>query len=96
MQTDRQTDYNQYLLNRLRNKNPTEEGLASLHSILLQPKGPYMFRAALLYYAACMAHQMSFSELFHHLGQFIGSPDSRWNYCMRVKRGVMDASKPGK
>ncbi len=38
---------------------------------------------------------MSFSELFHDLGQFVMDPEIRWQYCVRVKRGLVDTSEPG-
>lgn len=78
----------------LKPANPTEEGLASLHSVLLR-KQPYLWRAALLYYTVYHASSMSFSQLFHHIGRFVGNPDVRWEYCLRAKRGQTDTSKPG-
>ena len=79
----------------LKGANPTEEGLASLHSVLLR-KHPHLWRAALLYYTVHHAHSMSFSQLFHHIGRFVHSPDVRWEYCLRAKRGQTDTSRPGK
>ncbi|XP_065843247.1 putative tyrosine carboxypeptidase MATCAP2 [Oscarella lobularis] len=79
----------------LLDKNPTEEGLASLHGVLHQTRGQYLFRSALLYYAASKAQTTSFLHLFHNLSQYVSSPDARWNYCVRVKRGIRDTSKPG-
>ncbi|ESO91061.1 hypothetical protein LOTGIDRAFT_122331 [Lottia gigantea] len=78
----------------LRPFNPTEEGLASLHSVLNRPD-PLMWRAALLYYTAYKASIMSFKELFHDLGRYVTNPLVRWDYCMRAKRGQSDTSKPG-
>ncbi|XP_026175600.1 uncharacterized protein KIAA0895-like [Mastacembelus armatus] len=78
----------------LKPANPTEEGLASLHSVLLR-KHPYLWRAALLYYTVYHASSMSFSQLFHHITRFVQHPDIRWEYCVRAKRGQMDTSQPG-
>ncbi|XP_050395487.1 putative tyrosine carboxypeptidase MATCAP2 [Patella vulgata] len=74
--------------------NPTEEGLASLHSVLTRTD-PLLWRAALLYYTAYKASVLSFKELFHDLEQFVHSPNVRWDYCIRAKRGQTDTSKPG-
>ncbi|KAJ4923648.1 hypothetical protein JOQ06_014132 [Pogonophryne albipinna] len=62
----------------LRPLNPTEEGLASLHSVLFR-KDPTLWRAALLYYTV---HQAS-------------RPHTRWDYCVRAKRGQRDTKQPG-
>ncbi|XP_076590896.1 microtubule-associated tyrosine carboxypeptidase 1 [Chaetodon auriga] len=78
----------------LKPANPTEEGLASLHSVLLR-KQPYLWRAALLYYTVYNATSMSFSQLFSHIARFVQDPDVRWEYCLRAKRGQTDTSKPG-
>ncbi|MED6252298.1 hypothetical protein ATANTOWER_009868 [Ataeniobius toweri] len=78
----------------LKPANPTEEGLASLHSVLLR-KQPYLWRAALLYYTVYHASNMSFSQLFNHIARFVQDPDVRWEYCLRAKRGQTDTSQPG-
>ncbi|XP_077419245.1 microtubule-associated tyrosine carboxypeptidase 1 [Vanacampus margaritifer] len=78
----------------LKPANPTEEGLASLHSVLLR-RQPYLWRAALLYYTVFHAGSMSFSQLFSHVGRFVEHPDVRWEYCLRAKRGQTDTSQPG-
>ncbi|RUS78150.1 hypothetical protein EGW08_014079 [Elysia chlorotica] len=74
--------------------NPTEEGLASLHSVLFREK-PFLWRAALLYYTTYMASKLSFKELFSDLERFVHSPNVRWDYCLRAKRGQVDTSRPG-
>ncbi|KAF7646010.1 hypothetical protein LDENG_00194920 [Lucifuga dentata] len=74
--------------------NPTEEGLASIHSVLFR-KDPTLWRAALLYYTVYQAGQMSFSQLFSDLGHFVQDPNTRWDYCVRAKRGQMDTAQPG-
>ncbi|XP_053324041.1 putative tyrosine carboxypeptidase MATCAP2 [Spea bombifrons] len=74
--------------------NPTEEGLASIHSVLFR-KDPYLWRAALLYYTVYQASRMSFSELFRDVGKFVKDPNTRWDYCVRAKRGCSDTSQPG-
>ncbi|XP_072024636.1 microtubule-associated tyrosine carboxypeptidase 1-like [Amphiura filiformis] len=78
----------------LRHLNPTEEGLANLHSVLYRDD-PSLWRAALLYYTAYKASLMSFSDLFHDLEKFVSDPEIRWQYCARVKRGLVDTSEPG-
>ncbi|KAF4080646.1 hypothetical protein AMELA_G00173720 [Ameiurus melas] len=74
--------------------NPTEEGLASIHSVLFR-RDPRLWRAALLYYTVHQAAHMSFAQLFHDLARFVHDPDTRWDYCVRAKRGQTDTSQPG-
>ncbi|TNM92691.1 hypothetical protein fugu_018093 [Takifugu bimaculatus] len=74
--------------------NPTEEGLASIHSVLLR-KDPSLWRAALLYYTVYQASHMSFTQLFNDLGRFVQDPNTRWDYCVRAKRGQSDTAQPG-
>ncbi|CAG11665.1 unnamed protein product [Tetraodon nigroviridis] len=78
----------------LKPPNPTEEGLASLHSVLLR-KDPLLWRAALLYYTVHQASLVSFSQLFSSLGRFVQDPHTRWDYCVRAKRGQSDTAQPG-
>ncbi len=78
----------------LRPINPTEEGLASIHSVLFR-KDPTLWRAALLYYTVYQASRMSFSQLFHNLGRFLHDHNTRWDYCVRAKRGQTDTALPG-
>ncbi|OWF52391.1 uncharacterized protein KIAA0895-like [Mizuhopecten yessoensis] len=74
--------------------NPTEEGLASLHSVLFR-KNPCLWRSALLYYTVYMASKLSLKDLFKDLGRFVSDPHVRWDYCIRAKRGQIDTSTPG-
>ncbi|XP_012689936.2 uncharacterized protein KIAA0895 [Clupea harengus] len=78
----------------LRPLNPTEEGLASIHSVLFR-KDPTLWRAALLYYTVHQASCMPFAQLFQDLGRFLHDPNTRWDYCVRAKRGQTDTSQPG-
>uniref|UniRef100_H2Z5I7 Uncharacterized protein n=1 Tax=Ciona savignyi TaxID=51511 RepID=H2Z5I7_CIOSA len=78
----------------LKPANPTEEGLASIHSVLMR-KDPSLWRSAILYYTVYKASQMSFCDLFEDLGQYMDDPEVRWDYCLRTKRGQSDTSKPG-
>ncbi|OCT82447.1 hypothetical protein XELAEV_18024977mg [Xenopus laevis] len=79
----------------LRPANPTEEGLANLHSVLFR-NNPYLWRAALLYFAVSRAANSSFCELFQDLQQFVQDPTVRWEYCVRVKHGQQDTGQTGK
>ncbi|XP_042187789.1 uncharacterized protein KIAA0895-like isoform X2 [Callorhinchus milii] len=74
--------------------NPTEEGLASIHSVLFR-KDPFLWRAALLYYTVYKASFMSFSELFRDISKFVKDPNTRWDYCVRAKRGQTDTLQAG-
>ncbi|XP_056438334.1 putative tyrosine carboxypeptidase MATCAP2 [Gadus chalcogrammus] len=78
----------------LRPPNPTEEGLASLHSVLLR-RDPTLWRAALLYVTVQRAARASFAQLFSDLARFLRDPDTRWDYCVRAKRGQTDTAQPG-
>ncbi|XP_064375370.1 microtubule-associated tyrosine carboxypeptidase 1 isoform X2 [Dromaius novaehollandiae] len=78
----------------LKPANPTEEGLASLHSVLFR-KQPFLWRAALLYYTIHQASRLSFSALFQDLEQYVQDAGVRWEYCVRAKRGQTDTSQPG-
>ncbi|XP_048211317.1 uncharacterized protein KIAA0895-like homolog isoform X2 [Perognathus longimembris pacificus] len=78
----------------LRPANPTEEGLASLHSVLFR-KQPFLWRAALLYYTIHRAAHMSFRQLFQDLERYVQDTNVRWEYCVRAKRGQTDTSQPG-
>uniref|UniRef100_A0A8D0BB03 Microtubule associated tyrosine carboxypeptidase 1 n=1 Tax=Salvator merianae TaxID=96440 RepID=A0A8D0BB03_SALMN len=78
----------------LKPANPTEEGLASLHSVLFR-KQPFLWRAALLYYTVYQASRMSFCELFRDLEHYVQDAGVRWEYCVRAKRGQTDTSWPG-
>ncbi|KAM6157238.1 putative tyrosine carboxypeptidase MATCAP2 isoform 3-T3 [Erethizon dorsatum] len=79
---------------KLKPNNPTEEGLASIHSVLFR-KDPFLWRAALLYYTVYQASHMSFCDLFRDIGRFVKDPNTRWDYCVRAKRGWTDTSQPG-
>ncbi|GFS14271.1 hypothetical protein ElyMa_004903400 [Elysia marginata] len=67
----------------------TEEGLASIHTSL-RGRVRLLWSPALAYYAACKAAEMSFKELFDHLGRYTSNIDFRWKQVMRVKRGLAD------
>lgn len=72
----------------------TEEGLASLHSLI--PKNVKLAHAAALkYYFAETASSSSFSELFGFVNKYIQNFDSAWAFCVRMKRGIKDTSKSG-
>ncbi len=54
-----------------------------------------MYKAALNYYSAYMASQMSFVDLFNDLDKYIDNPKRRWKCALRVKRGLTDTGEPG-
>lgn len=76
-----------------------EEGLASINQTFEQAtnsKGiPFLFQAALHYFAAYLASFMSFQELYGSLQRYISDPLKLWRECVRVKRGLQDTSKRG-
>lgn len=72
----------------------TEEGLAAIHTAMRAGEH-YLWLAALVYYTACKSTEMTFRQLFDHLGQFICNPEQRWKHVMRVKRGLVDPNDLG-
>ncbi|KFQ64541.1 Uncharacterized protein KIAA0895-like, partial [Pelecanus crispus] len=75
----------------LKPANPTEEGLASLHSVLFR-KQPFLWRGKNPLGGAA---RLSFSALFQDLEQYVQDAGVRWEYCVRAKRGQTDTSQPG-
>lgn len=54
-----------------------------------------MYVAALKYYMACKASEMSFIELFDDIARYVDDKLQRFYYVIRVKRGLEDTSVPG-
>ncbi|OMJ90676.1 hypothetical protein SteCoe_6958 [Stentor coeruleus] len=83
----------------LRSFVETEEGLATIHtnieSAFNQNRKPYLWSAALHYYASYQASILSFSDLYADLSKYIDDPNKRFKETLRVKRGMTDTSKPG-
>lgn len=44
---------------------------------------------------ACKSTEMTFKQLFDHLGKFLYNPEQRWKHVMRVKRGLIDPNDLG-
>jgi len=69
----------------------TEEGLASLHSLL-----PFSYKSAystaIRYAASHFSQSHSFSELWSFLEKYIDDLETRWMITFRQKRGVADTS----
>ena len=72
----------------------TEEGLASLHS-LLPHSNKSAFNSALRYLAVSVSQHSSFAELWQFLAPYIQNPERRWIVAFRQKRGLTDTSQPG-
>ena len=74
----------------------TEEGLACTNQMVQTVKDgrckPFLYRSALNYYAAFMAKELSFVDLFRDLERYVDSPQARWKFTLRVKRGLSDTS----
>lgn len=47
------------------------------------------------YYTCVLASEMSFSQVFKKIGEFVSDPEDRWRECVRVKRGHSDTSLKG-
>ncbi|XP_071800852.1 microtubule-associated tyrosine carboxypeptidase 1-like [Asterias amurensis] len=72
----------------------SEEGLASINT-MLEANQKYLYFQALTYYVACKATELTFQELFDHLGQYVVDQELRWKYVMRVKRCLQDPGSVG-
>ena len=74
----------------------TEEGLACTNQMVNTVKmgqcKPFLYKSALNYYASFMAKEMSFVDLFKDLERYVDSPQARWKFALRVKRGLTDTS----
>ena len=84
--------------NSTREFRETEEGLATINTVLHSgggPKSRYLFREALLYYACAKSATMNFVQLFTELAPYMPSPKRRFGLVTRIKRGLLDQSLPG-
>ena len=72
----------------------TEEGIASLHSLI-----PHSYKSAFVsairYIAADTANKGSFAETWAALEPYVEDLDRRWTIVFRQKRGITDTSQPG-
>lgn len=73
----------------------TEEGLASLCNHVHYTNCNLFYVPALLYYAVCVSMEHSFWDTFKVLSRFLVDFDDCWLHTLRVKRGIVDTSKPG-
>lgn len=72
----------------------TEEGLASLHSLI--PKSFKLAHSPALRYITVQYNlEHSFAELWNFLGNYVQDFERRWMICVRQKRGITDTSRPG-
>jgi hypothetical protein len=72
----------------------TEEGLASLHS-LLPLENKLAYGSALRYLAVAHAQKESFIETYKFVSQYIDDSERRWAVTFKQKRGLFDTSLPG-
>ncbi|CAM9249860.1 unnamed protein product, partial [Ectocarpus sp. 12 AP-2014] len=74
----------------------TEEGLASLNSLICYPSQTrHLWSAAMLYYCAVKGEGMGFGELHKHLIKYVRCPAKRYWYCIRTKGKRADLHQPG-
>jgi len=71
----------------------TEEGLASLHSLLPVPN-KLLYKPAVRYMAVHYSQTLSFAELWQFLTPYITDEEERWMVCIRQKRGLKDTTQP--
>lgn len=72
----------------------TEEGLATIHSLLARSY-PTAYAVACPYLATKFAQNHSFVETYQYLGKYIQNPERRWMLTFRQKRGLADTGQPG-
>lgn len=72
----------------------TEEGLASLNSILCYPSHTrHMWSAAMLYYCAVTGEEMDFGQLHKHLTRYVRCPSKRY-WCVKRPCPMLARSFP--
>lgn len=65
-----------------RERLSTEEGLASLNSVLCYPRHTrHLWSAAMLYYCAVKGQEMGFGNLHRHLIKYVRCPAKRY-WCV--------------
>lgn len=70
----------------------TEEGLASLHSLL--PKSyKSAYKSAIRYLVVDFASKHSFAETWEFLTPYVSDIETRWMVTLRQKRGIKDTSQ---
>ncbi|KUK79007.1 MAG: DUF1704 domain containing protein, partial [Microgenomates bacterium 39_7] len=72
----------------------TEEGLASLHT-LLGRKFKIDYTGALNYLSCQKAQELSFSDLFEFVTHYLEDQNRAWYYTFRHKRGLYDTNEGG-
>ncbi|OGJ38372.1 MAG: hypothetical protein A2383_03915 [Candidatus Pacebacteria bacterium RIFOXYB1_FULL_39_46] len=72
----------------------TEEGLASIHSLLPQTD-PIAYLAAINYLTIQQAQTSSFLEIWHFIRQYITDEERAFAMTFKKKRGLTDTSQPG-
>jgi len=72
----------------------TEEGLASLHSLLPIPNKS-LAKSAIRFLATSHSQTKSFSQLWEFLSPLISDTEERWMVVARQKRGIADTALPG-
>jgi len=73
---------------------PTEEGLATLHSLLPKTEKS-LYTTAIRYLAVKHSQTHSFAELWQFVERYIQDFETQWMICFRQKRGVTDTSQGG-
>lgn len=73
---------------------PTEEGLASLHSLLVS-NFKLDYYHALTYAAADIAQKDDFVKTFNFVDEYLQDKQRSWRLTVKFKRGLYDTSKPG-
>jgi hypothetical protein len=73
---------------------PTEEGLATLHTIVGH-SFLSAYTTAIRYQAVAYAQNHSLREVWNSIGKYIQDPETRWMVAFRQKRGISDTRQPG-
>lgn len=72
----------------------TEEGLASLHSLLAK-NFKLNYISALNYTSIAVAQKKSFVETYSYLMKYLDDQENAWKHTVKNKRGLYDTAEPG-
>jgi hypothetical protein len=79
-----------------RQRAASEEGLATIHTVMqLKPGSEFFWSSALTYFAAAHARRKNFAELWALLERYVPDGRKRFHLCLKCKAGLADQAAPG-
>ena len=78
----------------LSNHLPTEEGLATLNTLVASGRTS-LYNSALNYFAVSLGDSLGFAALFSKLSAYMEDPVKRFKLCTKVKRGLVNTEESG-